>query len=150
MRTGFEKEHFFLPICVLWHCVHDFLNPSRDCRRFYVSVDCPDWRGLETRRALHVPTPPLCSNYSKWVFEGSFRHLDFTFAQSNFAFSAAIPILRVATDGSFDSFRLDNHVYPRKRLLAALRSSVLFRFDFMDIEKMDFDYSYNLAAVVMA
>lgn len=77
----FWESTSFLSIFVSWNCVEPYLIPSQNCGRFYILVDCSEWRGLKTNRALSVPNSPVLSYYSNWVFEGSFRHLFFTVAR---------------------------------------------------------------------
>lgn len=92
---------------------------------------------------------PVLSYNSNWLFEGSFRHPIFTVVQSKFAVSAVNKFLRVATDGVFGSFRVDDRVWPRKFLLAALRPSVISLIDFMNIKRMVCGHAYNLAAIIV-
>lgn len=114
-------------------------SPSRDCKQFYVPVDSPEWRVLKTHCVLHLPTPPVFFYDSTWLFEGSFRHLFYTIAQSKLAFSAAVQLLRVATDALVGYFSLDDCVHPGEPLLAALRPLVISFIDFMDIGEMALD-----------
>lgn len=101
--TDFEKEHFF-PTFVSWQCVETYSVLTQDHGRFYFPVDCHEWRGLETHCALHVPTSPVFSYFSSWVFERSFLHLVFTVARSTLAVSVVVQLLQVTTDKLLGSF----------------------------------------------
>lgn len=122
-----------MSIFVPWPCFEAYLISSRDCRRFCVPVDCSKWRGLKTHRALHVPTSSDLSNYSNWVLEGSSRHLVFMIARDELAVSVATLLLRVATDGLFGSYCLEDPIRPRKPLLVALHPSAILLIENMDI-----------------
>lgn len=58
-----------LPIFVSRLCVESYHIPNQNRGHFYVPVDCPEWFGLVTDRALHVPTLPVFYYYSNWVFK---------------------------------------------------------------------------------
>lgn len=147
-RHKFKERTNASPIVVPWHCVDAYLIPSRNRRRLYVNIDCPEWRGLESHRALHVPATPVFSYYSKWVFVESFGHLIVTVAQSKFTKSTAIMFSWVATEGVFGSFCINDSVCIGKPLLVALRLSVILLIDFMDIKEVVYDHLYNLGAVI--
>lgn len=59
-------------------------------------------------------------------------------------------LLRVATEGVFGSFPIDDCVQSWKCLSDELHPSVISLIDFLDIKEMTYDYSYDLAAVIMA
>lgn len=63
-KHRFRERRSSLPIFVPGHCVETYLIPSKIRGRFNVSVDYLEWRGLETHRALLVPTPAVFANYS--------------------------------------------------------------------------------------
>lgn len=68
---------------------------------------------------LLVPTSPVISYFSIWVFVGGFRHLIFTVARNEFAVSAAVQLFQVATDSVLSSLCVDDRVCSRKLLLVA-------------------------------
>lgn len=84
------------------------------------------------------------------MFEGHFPHPVFTFSRSEFAVSAAVQFLRVATDDLFGSFHLDDRVHPEKPLLVALHPVIVLLIDFVDIREIVYHDSYDLADVFMA
>lgn len=127
-----------------------YLNPSQDRGEIFILFDCSEWCGLETFRALHVPTLLVLFHYFNWVFVCSFRQLIFTVVRSYFAVSAAVQLLRDATDGVFGSFPTNDCLRPEKLLLVALHPSAISLNDFIEIKERAYDYSYDLAAVIMA
>lgn len=84
------------------------------------------------------------------MFEGSFRHLVLTVAQSVFAVSAAAQLLRVATKDLFGSFCVKDRAHPEKPLLAALRPIVISLINFLDTREMVHDHPYDSRAIIMA
>lgn len=97
-----------------------------------------------------MPNPPIFAFYFNWVLEGHSRSLIFTIARRKVAVSGALKFHRIATEGALSSYPVDDRVQFEKPLLVALRPSVVYFIDFIDIKKMVCDHSYNLDAVIVA
>lgn len=131
-----QKRTSLLPIVVSWYCIEAYLIPGRNRRQSFDSVDCSEWRGLETHRVLHVTTHPVFSYNFSWVLERSFGHLTFTATRGVLTVSAAIQVLPVASNDASGFFRVDDRVQEEKPLLVALRLLVFFFTDVMGIRKL--------------
>lgn len=84
------------------------------------------------------------------MFDGIFRHLILTVAQSKLAVIVAVHYLHVVTEGVFGTFCVDDRVRLGKPVLVALRPAVIPLIDFVDIEDMVDVHSYSLTAVILA
>lgn len=145
----FRKRISPAPLFVPWHFVEAYVVPICQRSRFYFPADCPDWWNMETHRALLVPTPPVFSYYSSWAFEGDFCRLIFSVAMIEFAVSAALQFLLVASEGVTTAFGLDNRVIPGKTLLVALRTKSISLIDPFDLREVIYDSHYYLGAAMM-
>lgn len=99
-----KKRNSFSPVFVPCHCVVAFIIFIRDCACYYVLVDCPERRCLKTHRAFVVPTPLIFAYYSKRVFKDRFHLFIFTTTMSELASSAALQLLRIATEGVLGNY----------------------------------------------
>lgn len=155
-RESSDFEHRFrkmappLPFHILWNCIEAYFSSGRDRGRFCVSVESPEWLGLETHRVWHVTTLSVFSCYANWMFEGCFWPLVFTSAQSQLAVSTAIQFLRVSSDVEVEVFHVGSRVWLWKSHLVALNPSVILFIDFIVIKGIVGDHAYYLTAAIMA